>query len=123
MRKPKPSRTFDCRFLMVTLLTAFLSQLVSAQDLGLGGEDAAPGSIGASIAENAPDPAVRFPQIKTAFEKFTQQQFKDAEELLTGVCSKNTELPPAGIILGTWHFNAKQAGAARADHGGRSGHP
>lgn len=115
MRIAKSTSPISFQALLSHLIAfAFLAgSACTAQDLGL--SDAAPGSIGAEVAAGAtPDQTSRYPEIKAAFEKFTKQQFKDAEDQLKTICKGNPELPPAGIILGTWHFNAKQAGFARA---------
>ncbi len=90
----------------------------SAQDLGIG-DTQTPGSIGADVAADTSasttaETVNQMPELKAAYALFVNQQFQDAEDKLTELCRANPKLPPPGIILGTWHFKAKQPGFARA---------
>ena len=75
----------------------------------------APGEITSEAADttSADEAVARYPQIKAAFDLFKSRDFKGAEDVLKKACEENKELPPAGVIVGTWYFTAKAPAAAR----------
>ncbi len=97
--------------LATVAMLGFLTARGSAQ------EDTGVGEIALEAAPDtttADDAADRYPQIKAAFELFKNKEFKEAEELLKQACADNRELPPAGVIVGTWYYKSQAPALARA---------
>ncbi len=97
-------------------LTAIVMLALSAARLSAQ-EDAGVGEIAIEAAPDtstADDAANRYPQIKAAFELFKNKEFQEAEDLLKQTCADNRELPPAGVIIGTWYFKSQAPALARA---------
>lgn len=55
----------------------------------------------------------KYPEIRDAATKFSERDFQGAEEVLTAVKASHPELPPAGVMLGKWYAQIRNALAAR----------
>lgn len=55
----------------------------------------------------------KYPEVREAATKFSQRDFKGAEETLSAAKSAHPELPPAGVMLGKWYGQIKNSLAAR----------
>jgi tetratricopeptide (TPR) repeat protein len=55
----------------------------------------------------------KYPEIREAATKFSQRDFKGAEETLSAAKLAHPELPPAGVMLGKWYAQIKNSLAAR----------
>ena len=55
----------------------------------------------------------KYPEIRDAAQKFSQRDFKGAEETLRSATEAHGELPPAGVMLGKWYAQINNSLAAR----------
>jgi tetratricopeptide (TPR) repeat protein len=78
----------------------------------------AQGNIGNITAdateESAVDAINQMPEIAKAFEKLKARDVKGCKELLNDAFKKRPNLPPPGVLLGTYYYRAKNQAAGRA---------